>query len=106
MDIADLDAPLIAAFPGHLEHDRHNTARTRNNRRAAICSMFGYAALHHPEHAATIQRVLAIPAKRDERRMLTWLTEAEVNALLAAPGQHTWTGRRDHAPPVLAVQTG
>jgi integrase/recombinase XerD len=106
LDIADLDAPLIAAFPGHLEHDRHNTVRTRNNRLAAIHSLFGYAALHHPEHAATIQRVLAIPAKRYERRMLTWLTEAEVNALQAAPDQHTWTGRRDHALLVLAVQTG
>src|SRR5215467_12375072 len=106
LDIADLDAPLIAAFLDHLEHDRHNTVRTRNNRLAAICSLFGYAALHHPEHAATIQRVLAIPAKRYERRMLTWLTEAEVNALLAAPDQRTWTGRRDHALLVLAVQTG
>jgi integrase/recombinase XerD len=106
LDIADLDAPLIAAFPGHLEHDRHNTVRTRNNRLAAIHSLFGYAALHHPEHAATIQRVLAIPVKRYERRMLTWLTEAEVNALLAAPDRGTWTGRRDHALLVLAVQTG
>ena len=106
LDIADLDAPLIAAFPGHLEHDRHNTVRTRNNRLAAIHSLFGYAALHHPEHAATIQRVLAIPAKRYQRRMLTWLTEAEVNALLAAPDQRTRTGRRDHALLVLAVQTG
>jgi integrase/recombinase XerD len=106
LDIADLDAPLIAAFLDHLEHDRHNTVRTRNNRLAAIHSLFGYAALHHPEHAATIQRVLAIPVKRYERRMLTWLTEAEVNALLAAPDRGTWTGRRDHALLVLAVQTG
>ena len=106
LDIADLDAPLIAAFLDHLEHDRHNTVRTRNNRLAAIHSLFGYAALHHPEHAATIQRVLAIPVKRYERRMLTWLTEAEVDALLAAPDQRTWTGRRDHALLVLAVQTG
>ena len=94
LDIADLDAPLIAAFLDHLEHDRHNTVRTRNNRLAAIHSLFGYAALHHPEHAATIQRVLAIPVKRYERRMLTWLTEAEVNALLAAPDRGTWTGQR------------
>src|SRR5690348_12681116 len=106
LDLADLDAPLIAAFLDHLEHDRHNTVRTRNNRLAAIHSLFDYAALHHPEHAATIQRVLAIPAKRYERRMLTWLTEAEVNALLAAPDQRTWTRRRDHALLVLAVQTG
>ena len=97
LDIADLDAPLIAAFLDHLEHDRHNTVRTRNWRLAAIHSLFGYAALHHPEHAAVIQRVLAIPAKRYERTLLTWLTEPEVDALLAAPDRGTWTGRRDHA---------
>jgi integrase/recombinase XerD len=68
--------------------------------------MFGYAALHHPEHAASVQRVLAIPAKRYEHRLLTWLTEPEVDALLAAPDRATWTGRQDHAMIVLAVQTG
>ncbi|MGH9252743.1 MAG: tyrosine-type recombinase/integrase, partial [Acidimicrobiales bacterium] len=84
----------------------HNTVRTRNWRLAAIHSLFGYAALHHPEHAATIQRVLAIPTKRHERRLLTWLTEPEVDALLAAPDRGTRAGRRDHAMLVVAVQTG
>ena len=90
----------------YIEHERHNTVRTRNWRLAAIHSLFGYAALHHPEHAATIQRVLAIPSKRHERRLLTWLTEPEVDALLAAPDRGTWAGRRDHAMLVLAAQTG
>jgi integrase len=90
----------------HLEVDRHNTVRTRNWRLAAIHSLFGYAALSHPEHAATIQRVLAIPTKRHDRRAVTWLTDAEVDALLAAPDRGTWAGRRDHAMLVLAVQTG
>lgn len=106
LDIADLDAPLIAAFLDHLEHQRGNTVRTRNWRLAAVHSLFGYAALHHPEHAASIQRVMAIPAKRYERRLLTWLTADEADALLAAPDQATWTGRRDHAMLVLAIQTG
>jgi site-specific recombinase XerD len=106
LDIADLDAPLIAAFLDHLEHQRRNTVRTRNWRLAAVHSLFGYAALQHPEHAASIQRVMAIPAKRYERRLLTWLTADEADALLAAPDQATWTGRRDHAMLVLAIQTG
>ena len=106
LDIAELDAPLITAFLDHLEHQRHNTARSRNTRLAAIHSLFGYAALHHPEHAASIQRVLAIPVKRYERTLVTWLTESEVDALLAAPDRGTWAGRRDHAMLVLAVQTG
>ncbi|MBI2709735.1 MAG: tyrosine-type recombinase/integrase [Actinobacteria bacterium] len=106
LDIADLDAPLISAFLDHLEADRHNAVRTRNWRLAAIHSLFGYAALSHPEHAATIQRVLAIPTKRHDRRAVTWLTDVEVDALLAAPDRDTWAGRRDHAMLVLAVQTG
>ena len=106
LDIADLDAPLIAAFLDHLEHQRGNTVRTRNWRLAAVHSLFGYAALQHPEHAASIQRVMAIPAKRYERRLLNWLTADEADALLAAPDQATWTGRRDHAMLVLAIQTG
>ena len=106
LDIADLNAPLIASFLDHLERDRHNSVPSRNNRLAAIHSLFSYAALHHPEHADTIGRVLAIPVKRYERTMLTWLTEVEVDALLAAPDRNTWTGRRDHALLLLAVQTG
>lgn len=106
LDIAEIDAPLIAAFLHHLEHERGNQVRTRNNRLAAIRSLFGYAALHHPEHAASIQRVLAIPAKRCDRNLVTYLTEAEADALLAACDRTTWTGRRDHALLTLAMQTG
>jgi site-specific recombinase XerD len=89
LDIADLDAPLIAAFLEHLQTDRHNTATTLNNRLAAIHSLFAYLALGHPEHADTIQRVLAIPAKRTEKNLLTYLTDTEVDALLAACNQAT-----------------
>ena len=97
LDIAVLDAPLIAAFLEHLERDRGNSTQTRNNRLAAIHSLFAYLALQHPEHAASIQRVLAIPPKRTERNLLTYLTEPEVDALLATCDRTTRTGRRDHA---------
>lgn len=106
LDIADLDAPLIAGFLDHLQRKPHNTIATRNNRLAAIHSLFAYLALHHPEHADTIQRVLAIPAKRTEKNTLTYLTDPEVDALLAACDQATWTGRRDHAMLALTIQTG
>lgn len=106
LDIAELDAPLIAAFLDHLERERRNNVTTRNNRLAAIHSLFGYLALHHPEHSATIQRVLTIPPKRAERNLVTYLTEPEVDALLSACDQSTWTGRRDHAMFALTIQTG
>jgi site-specific recombinase XerD len=106
LDFADLDAPAIAAFLDHLEKDRGNSIRTRNARLAAVHSAFSYAALRHPEHAALIARVLAIPAKRADRALVTWLTDEETAALLAAPDRTTRTGRRDHAMLHLAVVTG
>jgi len=106
LDVDDLDAPLIGAFLDHLEHERGNTVRTRNARLAAVRSLFRYAALKHPEHAATIQRVLAIPAKRTDQALVTFLTGPELQALLDAPDQSTWIGRRDHALILLAAQTG
>lgn len=106
LDIADLDAPLVAAFLDHLQTDRGNTIATRNNRLAAIHSLFAYLALHHPEHADTIHRVLAIPTKRTDKNLLTHLTDPEVDALLAACDQAAWTGRRDHAMLALTIQTG
>lgn len=106
LDLDDLGAPLVTAFLDHLEVERGNSVRTRNSRLAAIHSLFGYAAGRHPEHAATIARVLAILPKRFERALVAFLTEAEVDALLAAPDRCLWFGRRDHALLLLAVQTG
>jgi len=106
LDIDDLDAPLVGAFLDHLEHQRENGVRTRNARLTAIRSLFRYAALRHPEHAAVIERVLAIPPKRFDQRLVTFLTEPELDALLAAPDRSTWTGRRDYALLGLAAQTG
>jgi site-specific recombinase XerD len=106
LDFADLDAPLIGAFLDHLEHDRGNTPRSRNARLAAIHSLFRYAALRHPEHSASIARVIEIPAKRCEHATVSYLTGDEIQALVAAPDRATWLGRRDHALILLAIQTG
>ena len=106
LDIGDLDAPLITAFLDSLEQQRRNTPRKRNTRLAAVHSLFRYAAVRHPEHAALIQRVLAIPSKRFDRALITFLTRSEVEALLASPDRSTRTGRRDHALLLLAIQTG
>ena len=97
---------MIGAFLDHLEHDRGLSVASRNTRLAAVHSLFRYAALRHPEHAALIQRVLAIPAKRAERAIVCFLTPPEVDALLNSPDRSRWTGRRDHALLLLAIQTG
>jgi integrase len=106
LDFSDLDAPTIGAFLDHLEVDRHNGVATRNARLVAIHSLFTFAALRHPEHAELIARVLAIPPKRTERALVSFLSPTEVDALLGTPDRASWTGRRDHALLVVAIQTG
>jgi len=106
LDIDHLDAPLVSAFLDHLERQRDNGVRTRNARLAAVRSLFRFAALRHSEHAAVIERVLAIAPKRFDRRLVTFLAEQEGDALLAGPDRSTWTGRRDYALFGLAAQTG
>jgi integrase/recombinase XerD len=106
LDLDQLDAPLIGSFLDHLETERGCSARTRNTRLAAIRTFYRYCMLRHPEHAATIERVLQIGPKRHERALVTYLTEPELDALLDAPDRSTWTGRRDHAIIILLAQTG
>ena len=107
IDLSLLDADLIGRFLNHLQDDRGNSIATRNARLAAVHSLFAYAAMQHPEHAGSIARVLAIPAKRRQRRTdITYLTGPEVTALLHAPDRDTSTGRRDHALIQVGVTTG
>lgn len=106
LEVSDLDAGLVSAFLEHLETERGNSVRTRNARLAAIRSFFHYAALRHPEHAGAIANVLAIPAKRRDRKEVCYLTGPEVEALVESPDRGTWTGRRDHALLAVAFQTG
>jgi site-specific recombinase XerD len=101
-----LDAPLIAAFLSDLEKERGVTVRTRNLRLTAIRSFFRFAAYEMPTHSAQIQRVLATPAKRFDRKLIDFLTRPEVDALLAAVDKTSWTGLRDHALLLTTLQTG
>lgn len=104
--LADLCAPFVGEFLDHLEQERGNGARSRNARLAAIHSFFRYVALCEPAHALLCQRILAIPSKRFERGIVDFLTEEEVDALLAAPDPRTWIGRRDRTLLLVAVKTG
>jgi len=106
LNFQEIDAPLIMAFLDHLEMHQGVSIRSRNLRLTALHSFFRFAAFEAPAHSAQIQRVLAIPSKRFTRTLVQFLTRPEVDALLAAPDQRTWSGRRDHAFILLAVQTG
>jgi integrase/recombinase XerD len=104
--IEELDAPFLGKFLEHLELDKGNSVRTRNNRLCALRSFFRYVAISEPAFALHCQRVLAIPAKRYERGPVEFLTEEETTALVAAPDPATWIGRRDRTLLLLAAQTG
>jgi integrase/recombinase XerD len=103
---ADLDAPLVLAFLDHLEHERGNTPRTRNLRLTAIRSFMRYASLRDPAALPVAERVLAISPKRFDRPALDFLTRAEVEALLAAPDQASWSGQRDAVLLALLYNSG
>jgi len=104
--IEDLDTAFIGQFLDYLEKQRGNEARTRNVRLAGIHTFFKYVALEEPSYSALAQRILAIPNKRFKCKPVEFLTRPEIDALLAVPNQSTWTGRRDKALLLLAVQTG
>ncbi len=104
--LEDLEASFIGQFLDHLEQDRGNSARTRNARLAAIHSFFRYVALEEPAHALLCQRVLAMPNKRHERRLIEFLHREEIDALVTAPNPSTWIGRRDRTFLIVAIQTG
>jgi integrase/recombinase XerD len=106
IDFTDVDAEHVSAFLDYLENARGNTVSTRNARLCAIRAVLSHAMADHPEHAGTISRVLAMPPKRHPQPTLEFLTTDEADALIAAPGRTRWTGRRDHALLVLAIQTG
>lgn len=106
LDITDLSAERVATFLTMLEKDRGNCTGTRNTRLGAIHSFFDYATLRHLEHAELMARILAIPTKNTAQSEVTYLSDSEVEALLAAPDRATWTGRRDHTILLVMVTTG
>jgi len=106
LNLEDIDATLVSAFLEDLEANRSISARTRNLRLTAIRSFFRFVSYEEPAHSAQIQRVLAVPGKRQDNRIVHFLARPEIEALLVAPDQSTWIGRRDHTLLLVAVQTG
>jgi integrase/recombinase XerD len=106
LSLQDLDTPFVGEFLDYLEKERRNGARSRNTRLAAIHAFFRYVSFQEPAYADQCRRILAIPSKRYERRLIEYLTPEEIEALVAAPDRTTWMGRRDRALLLVAIQTG
>ena len=106
LELTDLDAPFIAAFLDDLEANRSASITTRNLRLTAIRAFFRFIAFEEPAYSSQIQRILAIPGKRHEKREVNFLSRIEIEAILAAPDTSSWLGRRDYTLLFLAIQTG
>lgn len=105
-ELSDLDAPFVVAFLDDLEATRSASITTRNLRLTAIRAFFRFVAFEEPAYSSQIQRILAIPGKRHEKREVHFLSRSEIEAILAAPDRVTWLGRRDYTLLFFAVQTG
>jgi site-specific recombinase XerD len=106
LPLAAVDADAVLAFLNHLESDRGCGIRSRNNRLAAIRTFFRFVSLRDPTNLGMIARIMAIPTKRFERKVVGFLSRDEVKALIAAPDSGKWSGRRDQAFLLTLYNTG
>jgi integrase/recombinase XerD len=106
LELTDLNAKNVIAYLSHLEEDRGNSVWTRNARLAAIRAFLNYTAVEVLDALPDIKRTLAIPQKRKNRPVLEYLDKVEIEALLAAPDQDSWSGQRDHILLLTMYNTG
>ena len=106
IDLEDINSKMIGDFLNHLEGKRGNSVRTRNTRLAAIHSFFRFVSYLEPAYSEQVQRIMSIPQKRYEKRIVTYLTDEEIRTLLEAPDKSTWLGRRDYTLLVVGIHTG
>lgn len=104
--LSDIDADLVVKFLDYLEVVRKNTVSSRNARLAAIRSFLHYAAYQEPSELPNIQRVLAIPIKRHDHKLVGFLSREEMTAILDSIDKRTWSGQRDHVLLTTLYNTG
>ena len=106
LQLGDLTFERVVAFLRHLEHDRGNSIRTRNQRLAAVRSLFEYIATRSPEMLAVCQQVAALPAKRVPPPETRFLERDEAQRLLAGLPNHGRHALRDRALILFLYNTG
>jgi len=106
LDLDDIQPDRILAFLAHLEKDRDNCVATRNVRLAAIHAFFRYVGAQHPDHIEQAQRILSVPFKRADQRVIEYLDRTEIEAVLARVDRSTANGRRDYALLTTMFNTG
>jgi integrase/recombinase XerD len=106
LGVQDLDRDMILAYLDHLERSRGNGVHTRNARLTAIRSFFHHIAANDPASIGVAQRVLAIPSKKSDVPTTSYLSQAELDALIDAPNGNSPRGRRDRALLLFLARTG
>jgi site-specific recombinase XerD len=106
LDLIDVDPPSILAFLSYLEHERKNGVPTRNVRLSAIHAFFHFIATRNPEHLDLAQRILGIPFKRAQQRVIDYLEYEEIDSILKAIDRATAQGSRDYALLATMFNTG
>jgi len=106
LDLDDIQPDRLLAFLAHLEKDRDNCVATRNVRLAAIHAFFRYVGAQHPDHIEQAQRILSVPFKRADQRVIEYLDRTEIEAVLARVDRSTANGRRDYALLTTMFNTG
>jgi len=106
LDLKDLDPERVIAFLSYVEKERGNSATTRNVRLAAIHAFFRYVGSRHPEQLGNAQRVLAVPFKRTNQRVIEYLDRMEIEKILAGIDRTDFLGSRDYALLATMFNTG
>jgi integrase/recombinase XerD len=106
LDLTDVDPPGILAFLSYLEKERNNRVPTRNVRLSAIHAFFHFVAARNPEHLELAQRVLGIPFKRAQQRVIDYLEYEEIDSILKAIDRTNRQGARDYALLATMFNTG
>lgn len=106
LQLADLNADNILRFLDDIERTRGNSVRTRNQRLACIRSFLRYVGHHAPEALGLVQRCMAIPRKKQNRRLIEYLTQEQISSLLDALVDSTWSGQRDQVLFATMYNTG